>query len=603
MKAEVALERREREREVTERRRLEREVEQLKVEIGAMEALNVDHDDSIRQLSSSRNLTESLVGVSNNQRVREELSRSLVSNRTKREEISRLEQALASRTKQLETLQGKELELLDIIDQLKIDVLTYKTKVNELENVAKVRPEDGNLVSEIAHLEQQNGELKKHISEMVESNDIDKQEAIDELREEYELQVKEAVNETKSLMDAEVKKLRIEIEVYEKTLLEMKRKYGNLEGVNQDLNRELTEIKSRGQTEGNSEENEAKLTQTLRKEFELKLEKERESWRQESELQTSRAVATAKIEWIQNLPSLDTNTAVRQSMGEVENMKALFEKEKTLRENLTEKVSEKEKLIEKLNENLRLLRKQVEEARRDGMKEAEERLGSELRQSLRQQQNQWEDIVRKTREENEESRKQVVDHWESQVDLLEQKLRKLEAEKLEGLSKERQLTSLAEQLKRSQDREAAGGSSRKEREVLLLQEELQRRNAEVESQRVEMSSLASKWRDEMENIQTSHAMEKQELDEMRVKYHQLKSKVRKYHKNVEAKEAHYKSEYTRLETEFRQTLEKLREKVETAYCVKEKQVETELGNMRDQLTQEMRKFITDQGWKQIQKRN
>merc|ERR1719422_1888061 len=127
-------------------------------------------------------------------------------------------------------------------------------------------------------------------------------------------------------------------------------------------------------------------------------------------------------------------------MGEVENMKALFEKEKTLRENLTEKFSEKEKL----NENLRLLKKQVEEARRDGMKEAEERLGSELRQSLRQQQQQWEDIVRKTREENEESRKQVVDHWESQVDLLEQKLRKLEAEKLEGLSKERQLTSLAE---------------------------------------------------------------------------------------------------------------------------------------------------------------
>ena len=101
----------------------------------------------------------------------------------------------------------------------------------------------------------------------------------------------------------------------------------------------------------------------------------------------------------------------------------------------------------------------------------------------------------------------------------------------------------------------------------------------------------------MENIQTSHTREKQELDEVRAKYHQLKSKVRKYHKNVEAKEAHYKSEYTRLETEFRQTLEKLREKVETAYCVKERQVDTELGNMREQLTQEMRKFIGGKGEK------
>ena len=36
-------------------------------------------------------------------------------------------------------------------------------------------------------------------------------------------------------------------------------------------------------------------------------------------------------------------------------------------------------------------------------------------------------------------------------------------------------------------------------------------------------------------------------------------------------------------------------KVETAYCVKEKQVDTELGNMREQLTQEMRKFMDSKG--------
>ena len=578
-----------------------------------MEALSVgqdrEQDDSIRQLSSSRNLTESLAGVSGNQRVREELHRSLVSNRTKREEISRLEQSLVTRDKQIETLTTNQAEHLQIIDQLKIDVLTYKTKDKQTESVSKFKSQDGNLVSELAQLEKQNSELKKHISEMVDANDIDKQEAIDELREEYELQVQEAVDETKALMESEIKKLKIETEVYDKTLLEKRRQYSKLEETNQDLRRELTEIKSRAEAADKPEEFEAKLTQTLKKEFEVKLEAARDQWKAEADLQTSKAVATAKMEWLQNLPELDTNTAVRQSRGEMENIKALFEKEKSLRQNLLEKFSEKDKEVEKLRETQRVLKKQAEEARREGQKEAEERLGSELKQSLSQQQDQWETIVNNTRAEAEESRKQLVNYWEGQVELLEQKLKKVETEKLEALGKERQLTSLSDQLRRTlQEREAAlerqkkdvgaggsGGSSRKEREVLLLQEELQRRNTEVERQREEMSSLATKWRDEMENIQTSHTREKQELEEVRAKYHQLKTKVRKYHKNVEAKEVHYKSEYARLETEFRQTLEKLRAKVETAYCVKEKQVDTELGNMREQLTQEMRKFMDTKG--------
>ena len=60
---------------------------------------------------------------------------------------------------------------------------------------------------------------------------------------------------------------------------------------------------------------------------------------------------------------------------------------------------------------------------------------------------------------------------------------------------------------------------------------------------------------------------------------------------MEAKEDHYKSEYTRLETEFRGTLEKLRERMELAYSSKERMVDTELGNMKDQLTKEMRTII------------
>merc|ERR1712000_342951 len=83
--------------------------------------------------------------------------------------------------------------------------------------------------------EKQNIELKRHVSEIIEDNDKEKQEAIDELREDYEEQVKEAVEETKSLMEGELKKLRIELEVYSKTLLEIRNNYTNLEEKNASL--------------------------------------------------------------------------------------------------------------------------------------------------------------------------------------------------------------------------------------------------------------------------------------------------------------------------------------------------------------------------------
>ena len=99
------------------------------------------------------------------------------------------------------------------------------------------------------------------------------------------------------------------------------------------------------------------------------------------------------------------------------------------------------------------------------------------------------------------------------------------------------------------------------------------------------TNMANRYR------QSSHLREKQELEEFRSKYHLLKSKVIKYRKHMEAKEEHYKSEYTRLEAEFRGTLEKLRERMEQAYSSKERMVDTELGNMKDQLTREMRNII------------
>merc|ERR1712218_683414 len=131
--------------------------------------------------------------VSANLRVRTELHRSLVSNRTKREEISRLEASLRSKDRELERVQNKETEHLRNIEGLKNDL--HSASVNATQNSYRVSSKEEELREELRNLEDQNMQLKKHISEIVEGNDADRQEAIDELREEYELHVQEAVQE------------------------------------------------------------------------------------------------------------------------------------------------------------------------------------------------------------------------------------------------------------------------------------------------------------------------------------------------------------------------------------------------------------------------
>merc|ERR1712029_1169096 len=137
-------------------------------------------------------------------------------------------------------VQSKENEYLRNIESLKNELhsvsIDLSSKVNQ--NQESSSKED-DLRADIQELEKQNAELKKHISEIVEGNDLDKQEAIDELREEYEQHVQEAVQETKALMETESKKLRIEIDVYDKTLLELRDKLSGVEVENSKL---LTEV-------------------------------------------------------------------------------------------------------------------------------------------------------------------------------------------------------------------------------------------------------------------------------------------------------------------------------------------------------------------------
>ena len=607
LRLEVRMEREERERERAETRRLEREVDTLKVEIGAMEALGGGQDDSAAQLGLGGAEAE----VSANLRVRTELHRSLVSNRTKREEISRLEATLRSKDRELERVQNKETEHLRNIEGLKSDL--HSASINATQNSYRVSSKEEELREELRNLEDQNMQLKKHISEIVEGNDADRQEAIDELREEYELHVQEAVQETKLLMDQEIKKLKIEIEVYDKTLVELRNKLTEAEGKNEKYSNEIDEFRckaydNRKDDEKLNEEIEAKLKFEIEKDFNLKLENSkaelRDIWKVESKLQADEAVASARLEWIKNLPDIQKNGGVRESIGELERIKELLGREKDFKMKLENKLYEKESEISHLIETQKYLQRKVEESKRDGMKEVEDSLGQELKESLRKQQDQWENIVKNTRDEAELSRNQLVQHWESQVDHLEQKLRHKEKERFELKSKDRQNNAILEQMKKTLnekelmiERIKKGGnvsedSSRKGRELRLLQEELKRRNSEVERQRGEMTSLASRWQSEMEEIQSTHKQEKAELEECRSKYRLLKSKVRKYHDHMEAKEAHYKSEYSRLEAEFRGTLEKLQERMEAAYRGKERMVSEELGTMRQELSREMRDIIS-----------
>merc|ERR1711973_91932 len=148
---------------------------------------------------------------------------------------------------------------------------------------------------------------------------------------------------------------------------------------------------------------------------------------------------------------------------------------------------------------------------------------------------------------------------------------------------------MIERIKR--DKPEGNDGQRRDREMKLLQDELVRRNSDVQRQREEMESLRRKWEIEMEDILSSHQKEKQELDEFKKKYQLLKAKVKKYREHNEAKEEHYKSEYSRLENEFRNTLETLRLRVESAYCSKERMVDTELGVMKEELSREMRQII------------
>merc|ERR1719167_118282 len=200
LKGEVRNMGRQLEEERERRRRAELKAEQLKVDLGGMEALvnngNTGNDDSMVQLGLS-GAAEVAGTNSSSLRIREELHRSLVGNRTKREEISKLETACASLEKQLREKEFEAHTASETEKGLRVQIENLQLELKQGggggDNVVKLKL----MEEEIAQLEAQNIELKKHLGEMVANHDEDKQLAIEELREEYEEQLKEGVKETR----------------------------------------------------------------------------------------------------------------------------------------------------------------------------------------------------------------------------------------------------------------------------------------------------------------------------------------------------------------------------------------------------------------------
>merc|ERR1719186_1223306 len=652
----------------------------LKKDVAGYEAMaEADASDSMVALGLGG---ASGVADGTGQRIREELQRSLVGNRTKREEIGRLEKLVEERDKELAGLRVSERNWVEerrVIEQNMVKMSGNVVSEEKIQRDAKERDllkvRIQELEAMIEDLENKNREVKQYMGELVESNNTDKCEAIDSLREEYEQQIREAVDETKRLvieeMEGESKRLKVEIDVYNKTLMEVRQQHRKVAEDRDRLEKEIVELKKKppvvekiveakpvasetsdellrnDQIEAKIWEAERKVGESKEREFELRIERIREEmrslWEAEHKADVEEAVARARLEWLKKLPELQQRGgAARQSLGELE----------VVRSKMAEAVKEKEKMALKLaveeakrkgkEEELRRLtnersavdgerEKAISDAGREGRREAEERLGKELKEALGRQQEQWERIVKTSREETEQQRRLIIEQYEQQmVEIVkcraeerEEENRRREKMEEERIREEKELREEKSKCREiSQDKirlenivkkmeleynnnlqqwrkgieekndqlQKLQGLVGNEQEVRRLREELERKAVEAERQKQEMSGLVERWSREVAQIREEHSKEKAEFEEAGEKYRQLKQKVRRYQRHVESKEQYYKDEYSRLESDYRGTLEKLKGRMEEAYSVKERMVEKELGSMRDHFSDELKKI-------------
>merc|ERR1719234_623033 len=151
----------------------------------------------------------------------------------------------------------------------------------------------------------------------------------------------------------------------------------------------------------------------------------RATWEIQAKGEVEEAVSRARLEWIKRLPEAEkVGGAARESLGELERVNVMYERERNERERAETVVREKEAELRRVKAKELDAEKLVLEAKRDARREVEEKLGKELREALSKQQEQWATIVRRGREEAEEARRQLVKQWEGQVKALEQRLKR-----------------------------------------------------------------------------------------------------------------------------------------------------------------------------------
>merc|ERR1719234_1351775 len=142
----------------------------------------------------------------------------------------------------------------------------------------------------------------------------------------------------------------------------------------------------------------------------------RSTWQIQAKGEVEEAVSRARLEWIKRLPEAEkVGGAARESLGELERVKVMHERERNEKEKAEAVVREKEAELRQLKAKELDGEKLVLEAKREARREVEEKLGKELREALSKQQDQWAVIVRRGREEAEEARRQLVNQWEGQV--------------------------------------------------------------------------------------------------------------------------------------------------------------------------------------------
>lgn len=625
-------------------RKFKTQISNLQNEIAGYEAITVeDPSDSIVAMGLSGSASQEVVG---SLRLKEELHRSLNGNKSKREEIAKLEAQLTERNTQLKDLQAEfetaRAKLSSSERQLAVRE-ECTTELSQLrEEVEQLRPKVVQLQNSLNEAEKQNIEVKKCMTEMLEGQNEDKMESIDSLREEYEEHCRQAVDQTKRLMEGEVRRLKIELDVYSKTVVELRKKLdlaSQVKPTSMDSEAELVSLRTKlleaeasmKRASVENDELSAKLArlveeqrqqeaakvskkedcvdeirQGLQREYDEKFEAEfrtrfestkqelRLIWEKSRESDIEEAVSAARLDWLKRLPELQKEGAARrESIGQLEQLRTKLSSVGEEKEQLALRLSAEKNKLEERNKELEKVRQDMASLRKDRLC-SEDQLRQELTAALAKQQEQWQTILTNTRQESELQRKQIQQRLDEETLRLDDKVKKKEAERSELENRLDQVETeyglALEKWKRvlEDKNRTIDNLKTSDQDLELLKAELARRVQEIDNQRKQMTIMAEKWGHEARKIQESHTMERKELEEVSEKYRNLKSKVRKYQRHVESKETHYKQEYTRLENEFKSTLERLRERMEQAYSAKEREVEQELGNMRHQFTEELK---------------